>query len=334
MPVNYFSDSTSYPSIINPILERLRYYVCKELFYTTEEYSTSKTQRFILADISNNAFRVASKITKATNFSMPITVYAIGELETDMNKLAPNAFIKMTYNHTYSAIFNSMASVLTIPMITIFNTASDYYRAWTILQQSDLKKTLLQVPIVINGISTTIPMLVDNDPPPVKGLYAFELEQQLGVGRINTIQHDFKLYFHNLIIDTDIKPVDDIELFLNSYTGDDYRDCIRISSGLVPATPSVSSTIPATGATSYPVSSGIIINFNVAMEEDITNSYIDIDPYVWYEANWNSLGSQVIITPNANLTSGTAYTVTVYEEVESGDGVNMSEDYEFEFTTV
>jgi len=334
MPTNYFPDLSSYPSIILPIMERLRYYICKELFYTTEDYATSKVSRFIHADISNNAFRVASKITKATNFSLPITVYNIGDLETDMNKLSPNAFLKITYNNDYSAIINSMASVLTIPMMTIFNTVADYMRAWSILQLDDLKKNIFNVPIVINGVTTTIPVLFDNDPPPVKGLYAFELEQQLGVGKINCIQHDLKLYFHNLILDTTIHPVDDIELALASYSGSDYRNNISTGSGLVPSTPSVSSTIPVDDTISYPVSSGIVINFSVVMEEDITNSYIDIDPYVWYESDWNSTSKTVTITPNVNLTSGTAYTITVYEEVQSGDGVNMQDDYTFNFTTV
>lgn len=335
MPTNYFPTSTSYPALIEPILERIRLYICTEVLYTTEAYATSKTSRFIFADISNNAFRVASKITKATNFSLPITVYSIGELETDMSKLAPNAFLKITYDDTYNAVINSMPSVFTIPMMSIFNTGHDYMEAWTKFQIGDLKKTLLEVPIVLNGVTTTFPILVDFDPQPVKGMYAFELEQQLGVGRINCIQHDLKIYFHNLVLDGDgIHPVDDMQVALFSYANTDYRDCKDGGSGLVATTPSVSYTIPVDDAISYPVQSGIVIAFNIAMNEDMTNDNLYIDPYTWYEVVWNSTSKTVTITPNENLTSGTVYTVTVYEEATSGDGIEMEADHTISFTTI
>lgn len=337
MPQNYYDTNTDYPEIILPIMERIRYYIRKEVLYTTEDYPTdiTKDYKFIMADISDNAFRVSSKITKLPNFSIPITVYSIGEIEVNPSVLAPNAFLHITYSDTFNCIINSMASVFTVPMISIFNSAHDYTEAWTRLQIEDLKKTILEVPLIINGVSTTIPIFIDFDPAPVKGMYAFELEQQLGKGRINTIQHDLKVYFHNLVLDTGgIHPVDDIQVALASYSGSNYLDNISMGSGLVPTTPAISSTVPEDGATNVYVGSGITVNFNIAMNEDVTTSYIETDPYFWYETSWDTNSKILTITPNFNLSSGTVYTITILEEAESGDKVNLEEDYEFDFTTM
>lgn len=330
MSQNYYSESDNYPSIILPILERVQYFICKELLYPDITYANPHP-RFLLSEQTDDAFRIAAKSFRATNFTLPFTTYVYGDLLVDEERLNVNAKLGLYYADGYSSQVDSTSSIFTIPMMSAFNNVSDFYRAWTILNNASTDNSKILVPCTVNDVSTSFYILMKMDI--AKGPYAAELQDQRRIGKVNTIQHDISVYFHNPILDTGIYPVDDIEITLESYTNSDYRDSIFVGSGLVSTTPSVSTTSPVSGAIDVSVDSNMVINFNVPMNEDSVDANIFVDPLFLFETTWNDASTSVIIDPHDNLSSGIAYTVTVYEESVSGEGVEMEEDFPFTFWT-
>lgn len=330
MSQNFYSDSDNYPSIILPILERVQYYICSELLYSSIDYENPHP-RFILAEQTDDAFRLSAKSFRTTNFTIPFTAYNLSELEIDDERLNANAKLGLYYEHDVSSSVDATASILNIPMMSVFESMNDYYRAWTLLNDKSVENKKLLVPCTINSVSCSFYAYIFMEIS--KGPYANELQEQLRIGRINTIQHDLRVYFHNPIIDTGIYPVDDIEVTLEAYSHINYRNSITVSSGLVATTPSISSTSPVSEATDVLVDSNIVINFNVGMDEDVVSDNIYVSPFFLYETTWNSTSTSVIIDPHDNLSSGITHTVTIYEEATSYKGVEMEEDYTFTFTT-
>ena len=330
MSKNYYEDAVQYPGIIFPILERVEYFVCKELLYIDDSYTTPHP-KFLYGELTDNGFRIAAKKTQSPNITFPFTVWAFGELEVDEIRINANAKEGLMYSNTYSSLMDGTASVLTLPMMSVFTSAYDYMRSWTVLTNSNTSKTKLAVPVIINSIPAYITVLTEMEI--VRGPYAFELEEQLRVGKLNSIQHDMKIYFPNIILNTSIAPVDDIEVALANYNNTDYRDNIQVGSGFVPDTPYVISTVPTDGATEVGVDQSIQINFNVPMDEDETNDNLYFTPFFLYETVWNSDSTSVIVDPHENLGSGITFSGIVYAEAQTGVGITMAEDYEWEFMT-
>lgn len=331
MPKKYYTDTTTYPNIFKPIIERIQYFICKELLYPDETYADPHP-KFILAEQTDDAFRLASKRNRKTNFTIPFTAYNIKGIEVDDERLNVNSKLGLYYAHGYSSFIDATASILNIPMMSVFNQFNDFLTAYTILNDVSTDNKKITVPCTINGIVTSFNVYIAFDIS--DGPYAGELLEHNRVGKINTIQHDLRVYFHNPVLDTSIAPVDNIEVTLYSYTNDDYRDNIEVSSGLVATTPSISSTTPPSGTVDFAVNSGIVLNFNTPMDEDSGDENLYVDPQFLFETTWNAATTSVTIDPHTDLTSGTVYTVTMYDDVQSSKGVNMEEDYDLEFTTV
>jgi hypothetical protein len=330
MSQNYYSTSNDYPSIIIPIMERVQYFICKELLYPDEDY-VNPHPKFILVEQTDDAFRLAAKKFRKTNFTMPFTAYNFGEINVDEERLNVNAKLGLTYSHDVSSYIDAVASILNVPMLSVYNRGHDYMRAWGILNSISVKNKKLTVPCIINGITTSFDVYITMIPS--KGPYAYELQEQRRVGDVKTIQHDMTIFFHNPILDTGVAPVDSIEFSLEAYAGTDYRDSVSIDSGISPDTPIVSSSSPVSGVVGFPVVSGVILTFNVGMKEDLTVNNTYVDPLFLFETTWNSDSTILTIDPHEDLTSGTAYTVTIYDDAESGNGVELEEDYSLTFTT-
>ena len=331
MSKKYYEDSDSYPSIVFPIQERIQYFICKELLYPDDDYVTPHS-KFVHGQLTDHGFRIAAKKLRSTNLIFPFTVWAFGDFEIDEDRLNSNALLGLTYNYAYDSFIDATTCILNFPMISVYTSAYDYMRAWSILTQANTSKTKLDVPIIVNSITTTTRILTEMEI--VKGPYAFELEEQLRVGKLNAIQHDMKIYFSNLILNTSVAPVDNIETALASYVNVDYRDNISVGSGLVPETPYVVSTNPSSGIVDVAVDQSIQIDFNVAMKEDETSDALDVDPFFLYETVWSANSKSVIIDPHDDLGSGILYEISVDSDIaESGDSVFMEEDYEWSFTT-
>lgn len=330
MSKDYYSDLATYPSIFFPILERIQYFICKELLYSGEDYVTPHS-KFIRGELTDNGFRISAKKQKSTNLTFPFTVWAFDDFEIDEERLNSNAKIGAMYSSTYDSLMDSTSCIINIPMMSIFTSAYDYVRAWQILTEANITKTKLDVPIVVNSVNTVTKIMTDMEI--VRGPYAFELEQQLRVGRLDAIQHNLKIYFSNLLLNTSVSPVDDIEVALDSYVNEDYRDSIVVGSGLVPDTPYVVSTTPTHNEVDVAVDQSIQIDFNVAMKEEETVDNLYFTPFFLYETVWSSNSKSVIVDPHDNLGSGITYSGIVYAEAQSGDEVEMEEDYRWAFIT-
>lgn len=333
MPQVYYGTDTQYPGIILPILERIRYYICKEVLYSDEDYSDSQ-ERFIRTDIGPYALRDASKVFQITNIEMPFTAYSFDE--DDMNEDIYNTYART--GHYFADVLNTTVSAMPmvweLPMISFFHKASDYIRALRILTFQKAKKVKLDVPVVMNGVDKTIPIIVEIDNID-KGSYAFEFEQQLTTGKIHDITHNLRVhYFDYQLGHGTVAPVDDIEVALAGYTLDDYRNNTSIASSVtVPSTPEVSSSDPEDEATDIPVDYSIILTFNVSMNEESVNNALSIDPYIPYELVWSDNGQTLAIDPTEDFQSNTKYTIEVIDTAYSARDVNLAEDYSSTFIT-
>ncbi|GFE57394.1 CxxxxCH/CxxCH domain-containing protein [Geobacter sp. AOG1] len=103
--------------------------------------------------------------------------------------------------------------------------------------------------------------------------------------------------------------------------------------GGVGAAPTVSSTIPAAGATSVPLNSTVTINWNENVDcATVTTSSVTVNPAVTWSKTSCS-GSQAVFTPSGQANS-TTYAVTVGTGVTDTAGNPMSAAYPFSYTTV
>lgn len=317
-----------YPPIIISLMERLRYYYCS-LLYPDETYSDSK-KRFIRTDIGNFAIRDSSKVYNITNAEFPFTAFGYGD--PDINRETYNRYADTGkyYCDDLTALVDTKPLKLQIPMVSFFTTGYDWFRALSILSDAQMDGRILQVPIIVNSISTTFPIRIEIEDIG-KGNYAWEFEQQLITGKIHDITHYTTIYYYDFKIDTQLAPVDDIEVGLAGYSQDDYNDNISVSSGVVPDTPVVSSTVPVDDATDVSTSGNVTINFNVEMNETSTIDNITIFPYIWCSFSWNEDSDVLTIDPIENFENETLYTITLDKEIISGDEIPMEDDYEFSF---
>lgn len=116
---------------------------------------------------------------------------------------------------------------------------------------------------------------------------------------------------------------DDIETVINEYVE---------SFGV----PTVSGTIPDNGDINVPVTSTVTIGFDIPVVESLaeTSGFI-FDPSLDSPSyTWNDSSTQVVISGALDLTSGQIYSGTINSEyIQSQFGLNLAEDYPFEFTT-
>jgi hypothetical protein len=101
--------------------------------------------------------------------------------------------------------------------------------------------------------------------------------------------------------------------------------------------PTVSGTIPTDGAINIPVTSLITVGFNIPLNTSLaeTSGFIFNPEISSPSYTWNADNTQVEISGAINLTSGQLYSGTINSEyIKSDFGLNLAEDYNFEFTTI
>lgn len=326
----YDITDTSYPPIIIALMERLRYYYC-QLLYPDETYAVSK-RKFIRTDIGSFAVRDNVQVFNLSNARFPFTAWTFGDPEINLDVYNRYADTGKYYEPELLCMVDMKPIRLQIPMVTFYNTGYDWFRGLTLLSELQTSSPVLNVPIEVNNIETTFPVRLQIEDV-AKGNYAWEFESQLVTGKIQDITHYTNVFYHDFTVDTQVNPVDNIEVFLAGYSGENRNDNISLDSGTVVTTPAVTTTTPVDDATSIAVDSNITINFNVSMDEDSVISYLDIYPYVWYDYAFNANSDSVILDPIDDLQSGVLYTVTIDGDAVSGDGVNIGDDYDFSFTT-
>ena len=99
-------------------------------------------------------------------------------------------------------------------------------------------------------------------------------------------------------------------------------------------TPNVVSTNPIDAATAVPLDGSIQVTFDEAMDQAATETAFSISPVVSGAYSWNAPGDTLTLTPSANLTEGTTYTVTIGAGATDLAGNPLAADYIFNFTTV
>lgn len=336
-----FTSDEPYSAQVLAIMESIRYHYSVNVLYQSEAYAVSKL-KWVMADATSSMqMRADTKSFNWSNAKFPFTAYNIGDVVVDDR--VPNYYARSHkyYSSVYNRIMYANPMVLEIILYSFFNTAIDYQRAITLLQNDDSSKTLKEVPITINSILTSFPILID--PEISKGNMAYEQEQQLKVGRIFDLNHTVKVYFHELIIDYStasrdggsiIAPVDNIEVALKSLSMYERGIDLVYGSGSSPATPAVTTTDPVDEALHVDVDSNIIINFNISMNKDSVEAGILITPGVNADYVWNTAQTQLVIDKISPFVSGTAYTVSIADNyAKSSDDVYIDGDYDFNFTT-
>lgn len=98
--------------------------------------------------------------------------------------------------------------------------------------------------------------------------------------------------------------------------------------------PIVSSTSPASGATSVAVNTTITATFSEAMDSStITTSTFTLSGGVTGTVSYDSSTKTATFTPSSNLSYSTTYTATITTGVKDSAGNNMAVNYTWSFTT-
>lgn len=302
----------------------------------TSFYDVFKNRMFVAdtqagTDIAvGDIFEQVAKINK--NF--PVTVYNIGEMETNPALYSYPAQAGIYADSDLKAKVKTWPVTLQIFFTTIFTTPHDYMRAHQMLR-NNVQNTLtrLAVPVMINGKTHTFP--ADLTIEIVKGEYPFEREKQREKMEIYDLNHICTLSFYETAFDYEnVHFVKDITFYIESFTGsNDINKTVLVDSITSISVPYVSSTVPVNGSITHAVTDPIVINFSEPVRPE--SFFYDIVPYINTVKTWDALDQSVTIRPyGANWTAATLYNVSISNQLLNGQGSWMQDDYSFVFTTV
>lgn len=331
MPQNYYPNSTNYPAIILAVAERVKYHICT-LLYPQEDYITQSSKRFILASFeagTDVAIKRAIEKFKNSQSLFPFTAYNIGELTPVTDKRSHRQKNFTYYSPFLNAYVSAQPSELEMPMMSFFTTPNDYFRALTILHTDEVNLTRLETPILINGVLTSF--TIDLNFEIGKGDLAYSFEDYLKMGKIYNISHNVKIYFHNIVLDTEIFPVDNIEISLFKLS--EKNTGVLIKEEDLPDPPSVISTAPSNKETNVDIDNPIIIYFSTSMNEESVEENLSILPYIDYNTVWNSSGTVLVIDPLNPMDKETTYNIIINKEATSSLHISFENSFELSFTT-
>lgn len=121
-----------------------------------------------------------------------------------------------------------------------------------------------------------------------------------------------------------------------NYMSSDTTISFTTGAGGASAAPTVSSVLPGINSINVPINSSIIISFSKAMTPATINpATITLQQgATGISAQVTMLNTQVaVLSPSANLSPSTAYTVTVTTSVQSFDSIALAANYTWNFTT-
>jgi hypothetical protein len=95
----------------------------------------------------------------------------------------------------------------------------------------------------------------------------------------------------------------------------------------------VSTTVPATGATGVSINAPLVITFAAEMNTANTSSYITMSPSITLTFAWDTTNKIVTITPSAPLAALTNYVLTISSTILSVDNISMASNYTVSFIT-
>lgn len=315
----YYQSYSQYPDQIKSIVERIRIFMCSNLYY--EEDVSASISKFIYADIGNDGseegIRRATQLFENTNQSYPFTAYSFGDEEILREKRSTYAKNKIYYDSYIGSFISAKPAIFNMPMISFYTTPYDYQIAKKILFELSSRPIRLEVPIVIGDQTTTFPIMVTFEAIE-KGLYAFNFQEMLRVGDIYDIQHFARIEYHDMETDdTGVYLVEDMIFELNRLADEDISLSDELQEVNIDYITELSSSSPADGDTDVPVDNSIILTFSTGMDEDSVESALDYDPYFSVEYTWSSDSKQLVIDPVTNFNSGTAYIVYIEDTAKS-----------------
>lgn len=99
--------------------------------------------------------------------------------------------------------------------------------------------------------------------------------------------------------------------------------------------PEILSTSPLNNAVNIPVDADIVIDFNITMDTDSTESAITIipNPLVAYVNDWDITSGELSLV-SGSLASGTLYNIAISTDAKGEGLLPLVSDYNFGFTTV
>jgi endo-alpha-1,4-polygalactosaminidase (GH114 family) len=99
--------------------------------------------------------------------------------------------------------------------------------------------------------------------------------------------------------------------------------------------PTVAGTTPANNAVDVPLNSDVSVTFSEAMDQSTLNGITITGPDgVSVPAALNYTANKLVINPNQDFSYGTSYTVNVPTTVKDANGVALTQQYTFSFTSI
>lgn len=344
MSRRYYPDSSNYPYVIKSITERVILY-CTSILYPTES-TVDAMKRMIFATFDDDAKMVGESIErfKTSRGKFPFTAYSVGDVEFLENK----TYYQVSgtyYSSELEAYIRYVPIKFIIPMATLLSTPHDFWRVMTKFANDSSSLSRLEVPVTINNNLTSF--FIDINFLAEKGSNAFNIEEQLGYGKIYPVVHTAEVSCAYITLDLERSPttqainqnkivyhVDDIILRLNELQDSKNLENNPLLDTLYsPEIPSISSSSPVNDATNISVNSSIIINFNVSMNEPSVISNMDVVPYFDKDIIFDIASKIMTITPRQNLLNNTQYEILINNKAMSSDLQNLESDYTLTFTT-
>ena len=341
MPVRYYDlDDNNFPKIMIAVGQSILHYLATKIYPNEDPdemiNQENSTHKFILANFDSSpevaVHRAIEDIQKTSSAVFPFTAFTWSEetLRTDVKSHLQVS--GKVFSDIVQAYVQAIPVEWEIPTVTFNNNVQDYFHARQLLSVDSSRLTRITVPLIINGVLTSFPADIEFEM--TKGSYAYKYEEYLSKGNLYDLVVNLKVKFLYLILnDVPVSPVDSITVSLATLATASKASQF-IQSDTSPTTPIITSTVPTNGAIGFDKTQNIVINFNVAMNESITNSYIDINPMFPCNLIWNEFSTQLNIQPQSGLLDvSTTYTITIEKNVKSYNQVNMEDDYVLIFTT-
>ena len=333
---SYYQSSINYPQIIKAVIQRVRVFLTETLYADDPDIDEDGiSPRVIIADIGSSedeAIRQAAMYF-GPNQLYPFTAYSLNDFEGNVDRRNTEASQAFYFSDELNSFVSAVPIKKELPIITFTNCADDFERIQKIFLKMSAIYTQIFAPLTINGVDYQYPVRIEILLS--KGSYAHGFVEYLRMNKIYDLVHTFNLYFFDISLDTNIVPIDEMNSNLKNLSPID----ISLSENEYSKThtmseiPVILSSDPSHGEENFPVENSIILNFNVTMDEKSVNDSVIINPFFEHKLFWDDDSKVLIINPDFNLSSGTLYSITIYDTARAFYVYDNMSEYELTFTT-
>jgi hypothetical protein len=135
----------------------------------------------------------------------------------------------------------------------------------------------------------------------------------------------------------DIEGTYDVTLTVTDLIGNSASDTmtVTVTKPVIPppARPKVVETTPADESTDVQIDTTVTIEFDIAMNESITEGVLGITPIVGFNTSWNDAGTILTITFTEDLWYNATYTITIGDAKATTGGILQDAPFSFKFVT-